>query len=340
MSAVLTPAVKAKRTRYAGLSYFDLVAEAEKPIAERRSIPIGRRGNETIQRRFHKLASDIDQLSAAHRDGDKFPSPFNKANYHYLLLVLVKHALSTADRPRKINLTKLVAEFRDLTNDKSTRDASGQTFWQRFKNKESRNPDTGLDYDGRILQNLQVMQRITGKTPYGIKIDQIAKAVLGLPGACIDITKGRGGEIFVSLNLNPQNFAEFTCNPNHVPVGYTAVERDGKHYVTVAQPVDETKRRKVADEDEGEGDGESEPEVKVVKARKPRAAKADKAVEQTETPSGDAVTEPVAAQPEAVEAVESDQPTGACPPLNGVEHDAAPVADQASEVAETEAVPA
>lgn len=298
---------KSRVSLYAKRSYFEMIAEAEKPIAERRALPVGRGGSEAVQRRHHLLVSDIDQLGAAFRDGDKFPNPYNRACYHYLLETLKSlGAITTADKAKRVKFSTVYDRFKELTSDKSTKDGEGKTFWQRFKGRESRNEDTGRDEEGRLLQNLEVMQRVTGKNCYGIKVDQVAKAVLGLAGACIDILRGNGGEVLVTLNLNPQKFIELKANPNHLPVGYKA---DANGNVKVAEPTNELKRRRGA---EAEAEGEEAP-VKVVKAPKAKPAKKAPKVKTAEVEQVANVTPEPQADPVAVAEDTTSQPTPDAP---------------------------
>jgi hypothetical protein len=238
------------------LTYSQIRAEAEKPLDERKNLPIGRNGAKVAPRKFHLNRAEIDQLSAALRDGDKMPNPHNKGAYFYSIETLKALGLD-----RRHSLPVFTAKMRELMSDKSTvQDVDGkpQTAWQRFINKESRNEETGLDKDGRIIQNLEVLQRVNVNrtTPYGLKLLQVGQKVLKSKGCVIDITLGGEGgkEIMVALNTD-----------SDTPVN----ERKRPRKTVAAGPAKAAKPRKAS------------------KPRKPKAAKAPKA----ETPAAETKVE-------------------------------------------------
>lgn len=257
-------AVKPKKNIYASRTYFEMIGEAEKSVNDRRNLPVGRGQSEVIVRRHHLLTEDIDVLKDQAKEGDNFPNPFNRGSYHFLLEAIKKaRAFTTAEKGvSRLSFARLYDSFKELTSDASTKDDNGKTLWQRFKGKDARNNETGRDEEGRLLQNLEVMQRVTGRNCYGLKIDQVAKAVLGLKGACIDISRF-GGEIFVSLNLSPTEFVEVKANEKRLPVGYK-VNSAGN--VKIARPANETKRRRGAEDEK--------PKAKA-KVKAPKAPKAE-----------------------------------------------------------------
>lgn len=184
--------------------YLAVMDEAEKPLADRRKMVKGREGK-VIPRKFHLSEAEIDQLAAAHRDGDKLPNPHNKGAYYYLI-----EALKSLGLRQKHSIAELTAKVRELMSDKATiqEDAKGNksNAWQRFNRKTPRNDETGLDVHGRIRQNLEVLQRVnmSSLTPYGLKLLQVGTKVLKSNGVVIDILRGgeEDKEVFVRLNTD------------------------------------------------------------------------------------------------------------------------------------------
>lgn len=259
MAAVAKKSKKARKPgKFAQMSYYQLMSEAEKPQDERRKLPIGREGNVKV-RRYHIVSEDLERFDTLAKAGDKFPNPFTHGSYHYSVEALKKLGIN-----RWHKLSGVQDQMKELMSDSSTQVEDPETgkktnAWQRFRDKESRNEKTGLDVDGRVLQNLQVLQRIGGKNPYGFKINQIAQDVLGLKGASLDLDR-RGDEIMVKLNLEPENFVSFQTD-------------DGKP-LKVAVPFNGLRRRRAKGEAAEDG---QEPKVVKVKASHPKKAKAKKA---------------------------------------------------------------
>lgn len=272
----------AKPNRYAKMSYFHLLREAEKPIADRRELPIGRNDENAVLRRFHIPSEEIAQLKTAHNEGDKFPNPHNSGCYHYVIEALKSLGLNQAHAWPEFR-----AEVKRLMSKVKETDEKGNvvTLWDRFESKPSKS-ENGRDVDGRLQQNCEVLQRLSGKTPYGYRINQIAQEVLDKPGACIDIivrevpnSKGvKLSKRFIRLNVNP------TMVKIDLPRGES---------VSLPVPLNQTKRRKRVEEVE-----QAVKEVrKVVRARKPKAETEEVAKVSVE-PTLNSEAEPVGAAAE------------------------------------------
>lgn len=265
-------ATAVRKNKYSGMHYYDLLDEATKPIADRRELPIGRGNEKQTLRRFHILQRELDQLKAAARDGDKFPNPHNRGNYYFIW-----EALKTLGMNRWHDFKDLFREIRRQMSAVETKDSEGQTLWQRYIAKPSRS-ENGRDVYGKVLQNIEVMQRVTGKSPYGLKVNQVAQEVLGLAGACIDIAHKdvKGEPVYVRLNTRPENFLRITT-------------QSGKKY-RVALPLNELKRSRVR----GENDS-----IKVVTVKRKPKAKVARPVEAVVEPVAEVAAEPVAVEAEA-----------------------------------------
>jgi hypothetical protein len=189
----------------ARVGYADVRTEVERPLDERRKMLKGRDGDRVIPRKFHLTTAELDQLAAEHRDGNKLPNPHNKGTYFYIIEALKKLGLV-----RRHSIAEVKATMRELMEDKSTIQTDGKgnktNAWQRFNRKEARNAETGRDADGRILQNVEVLQRVNMNTvtPYGYKLLQIGQKILKTSGCVIDLTLcGEDNkEIFLALNTD------------------------------------------------------------------------------------------------------------------------------------------
>jgi hypothetical protein len=289
---------KKSKGKYANLGYFHLWRETEKPIRSRRTLAIGREGEKQKPRRYHIPSEELAKYKEMHEAGDPFPNPHNTGAYHFILEALKKLGVD-----RRHSWEVFYAKFKDLASDPSTRKLvpvegtdgkpakALRTFWQRFRDKDAKG-ENALDVDGRLRQNVHVLQRMSvdSKSNYGIRINQIGQDVLGLPGACIDVEKD-GKKTYIKLNLNPT---------------LITVAVDGEEF-KLPVPVNQFKKRRSA------------PAAEVVKevrkvVRKAKAAKAETVevavVENAGTPAEQttevvAPTDTPAEADQALEQVES-----------------------------------
>jgi hypothetical protein len=280
---------------YANVHYYDLIDEASLPIDQRASLPIGRDGSLIKMRRHHLMSEDVDALrkvaagSKATEDTvavapDAFPNAFNRSNYFYIV-----ESLKNLGINRWHDFSVLLKEIRRQMSLAATRQGEGDnqtTGWQRFANKESRS-DQGLDSTGKVLQNIEVLQRVTGINAYGLKINQIGQEVLDGPGACIDLKRENDSSpIQVRLNTRPVDFLVVTP---------TMGSLKGKR-MKIARPRNDLKnRRKVADNIKVVTVKPKAKTVKAVKAKPTVLAVADAIVNASES------AEPTVVETAAVE---------------------------------------
>ena len=258
-----------------------------KPLAERKELPIGRGGEKVVPRNHALSNDDIIALRKRHKeDGDKLPNPHNKGNYYYIIEALKQLGL---DKKHPFGVVKTT--IRELMSDKSTQqegeDGKKTTAWQRFKNKApaTANEDNARDEEGRILQNMEVLQRVnieTSNNPYGYKLMQVGQRVLQTKGACIDLYRNDDGDIFVMLNTDSKT------------------------------PVNELKRRRAKTEAKSTKPAKAESGKKVKaakseKASKPKAARKARKAAETAAPADDTQTATAVAE---VETQGDSQPSG------------------------------
>lgn len=199
-----TAAADRRAKMYARRNYFDFSSEISRPIAKRRELPIGRGGADVTMRRYLVVNPEKVEALKESRKDDSFPNPHNFGSYF-----LTIEALKTLGLNRWHELKEVMSTFRKLASVAETKDEAGNTFWERFRDKPSRS-DKGLDVEGRFLQNINVLQRISGKNPYGLKINQVGQEILGGNGACIDLDrKDDKSPIMVRLNTKPTTFRTF-----------------------------------------------------------------------------------------------------------------------------------
>jgi hypothetical protein len=158
-------------------TYYNHVSEAAKPISKRKETIVGRNGKARCVRRhhlpFHIQTQFLQKMIAENR----FFSPYKEyTSYWGITTSLALLGENEYHHPSKV--LKKLSEI--MSNDES-RDETGKTAWDKFRNRKSRSSE-GLDYVGRVLQNCNVLQRLGGDDPYGLKLVQL--------GACIDIKNG------------------------------------------------------------------------------------------------------------------------------------------------------
>lgn len=188
-------------------TYDDILKHTEKPLASRRELAIGRGGVNRVPRKFHldtdeisALKEQVKELGSKANLSDKLTAinPHNKGFYHYLFAALAEHP------NEKLPQGRVMKRVETLMSDESTVQGEGRdktTAWQRWADKDARNPDTGKDMEGRFDQNVTVLQRLSGLTPYGRRIHDLHK-VIGGAGVVIDVLVAETGTKYLRLNTN------------------------------------------------------------------------------------------------------------------------------------------
>lgn len=185
-------ALARRRSGIAGLNYFNVMTDLKKPTRRRKQLVPSNDEQQSV-RRFHIPEDEIDEYGLLHESGDPFPNPHRQGWYHYII-----EGLKTLGLDQRHEWPVFSAKVKELMSDPATKDAEGLTHWDR-----SLGPDAPDDREDRLLQNVQVLQRLSGMTPYGLRITQIAQRVLGRRGGCIDLEVW-GDKLYVRLNLRPQ----------------------------------------------------------------------------------------------------------------------------------------
>jgi len=171
-------------------TYYDFVEEAAKPISDRIAMIKARSGKLRAVRRHHlDVRQQRDIFERMNKEG-RFISPYKEFGGYWG----ATQALSELGTGEFHSVSEIIKSYQKVMSGDSSKDKSGRTAWDRFKNKRSRSQLNGLDWYGRILQNYNVLQRLGGDDPYGLKLAQI--------GACIDLKKDDSGDPMVRLRVN------------------------------------------------------------------------------------------------------------------------------------------
>jgi hypothetical protein len=193
-----TATARKPKSKYAGQGYDALRKITDLPIRSRRFLAIGRNGSKIKPRKFHLNTAQLDQKRAEFAQTNVIPNPFNKGSYHFIVEALKVLGLDLA-----IKYGEFQTKVRVLMSASATRkEVNGEqkTAWERFRDKESRNQATGLDVFDRLEQNVRVLQRFGGVTPYGLKLNEVGTRVCRFKGLVIDLLKAEDGTKMIRLN--------------------------------------------------------------------------------------------------------------------------------------------
>ncbi len=205
-----------KRAKSRYTSYDALISQTSRPAAKRRKLKIGRGGSAVIPRKFHLSDEEVTALKEQYKETKRFPNPHNKGFYYFLIESLIDLGIDQT-HPQSV----VIARMEALMNDPSTLDEDGKTAWHRFKEKQPRNNATAKDWTARFEQNVVVLQRLTGLTPYGRKLLDVGQKVLRQRGAVIDVLVSEDGQRLLRLNTKSKV-------PQSPRVGDRSIREGGK----------------------------------------------------------------------------------------------------------------
>lgn len=168
--------------------YLD-VADAANPSLRNRKPVVRKNGQSRILRRYHLLSNKLVALQDEIKRTGKFVSPYGPNRLYTMVIDSLIHCGENHSHP----VNQVFTTFKDLMNDPSTV-RGGETAWDRFNKKSPRNENTHLTAFPRFIYNLEVLQRLGGDHPYGLKLAQL--------GACIDIHLDAQGMLLVKLRTN------------------------------------------------------------------------------------------------------------------------------------------
>jgi len=241
-------------------SYDQLIKHTEKKAANRPVLKIGRGGASIIPRKFHLDQGEIEVLTAEYKSTGRFPNPHNKGFYFYLVEALVDSGVN-----EEHTLASIQKRVEKSMQDESTVRGEGRSAtnaWDRWTQKDPRNEDTGKDWEARFDQNIDVLQRLTGNTPYGRKILDVGQKVMGKKGGVIDLLVNDRGNKYLRLNLNSDR-----------PINESKVRGMGSPAAIAAERAEKRAERKA--------ENVAENAVKPKAKAKPKAKRVKVAVETT-----------------------------------------------------------
>lgn len=204
-----------KRNGVTGMDYFAAMGVSDKTTRRHKKAATTNDERKTV-RRFHIPDNLIDEYGLLHEDGDAFPNPHREGWYHFVV-----EALKALGLDERHEWSAFFGKVKELMSDPATRDERGLSYWD-----QSLDADAQDDREQRLLQNVEVLQRLNGMTPYGLRIHQIAQRVLGRRGGCIDLEVW-GEKLFIRLNLQPETI--------QIPIA-------GGQTMRVPVPINETRR--------------------------------------------------------------------------------------------------
>lgn len=239
-------------------SYEQIMHIANLPNNKRRELAIGRDGTKIRPRKYHLSEKEVEVLKTQLEQGDKLPNPHNKGFYHYFIETMKGLGLN-----RNHSIPVVHAKFKEIAGNAGTKDGDGKTFWQRWSKKEARNEETGKDWTGRFATNVEVLQRMGGFAPYGLRLLQVGTLVMGTKGCTVNTIKGSGGQLMYCLDTNSAE-----------PINENRVRGQKEETVTVSRKPKVKAAKKTAP-----------------KTRKPKAVKAVPVAETTDAPVAEAVAE-------------------------------------------------
>ena len=172
--------------------YISIKLEAEKPEKERTKIIQTNRGNMKKPRRYHMSDSDAETMRVKFEKEKIFCNPYRHGGlYHAFIQSLINLGINKEHSFKDVkHEMKLVMSSE--TNGKN------KNLWEIFSNRKPRNMLSGRDINGRIIENANILQRISGFHPFGEKLRQLH--------SCVDILKDSSGLPKFRLNTS---FSEY-----------------------------------------------------------------------------------------------------------------------------------
>jgi hypothetical protein len=137
------------------------------------------------ERSFGLSPEHVTELTAEFAKTKVMPNPYRSGAYGFTIAALLSLGVN---KPHP--LPKVHAAFRK---------AAGADWYAEWEKTAKRDKETGLDADGRFLQNLRVLQRTSD---YALKLLQVGREVLKSKGAVIDLSRDAKGGLLVALNTD------------------------------------------------------------------------------------------------------------------------------------------
>ncbi len=152
-------------------SYVSIKSEATKPEKERKKIINTNRGNLKKPRRYHMDDDHAKELRAKFKKDKIFHNPYRKGGLYYAFVQALIDLGINKDHSFKDVKHSMKSTMSSEVNGKN------KNLWEVFSNRKPRNMLSGRDINGRIIENANILQRISGFHPFGEKLRQLFSAV-------------------------------------------------------------------------------------------------------------------------------------------------------------------
>jgi len=156
------------------LKYEDIKKQVELPVKQRGSIEIyksnGLYKSQKI-RKYHLNDKELKELLEKSKIKGEYPNPYKRQGiYKAIIQSLINLGINRWHSFKNIRdeIEKVMRGYKNINN---------KNFWEAFSNKIPRNPFSGKDLTGRIIQNAEILQRVEGLNCYGIKLKQLGISI-------------------------------------------------------------------------------------------------------------------------------------------------------------------
>lgn len=178
-------------------AYREIADQASKSIVDRQAIVPGRNGKMVIPRCYHLKPEKAGLLVEAMKEKGRFVAPFRRGGAYWGVI----EALAVLGSNKRHLFAKVAEKMQEIMSEDAVKDVkAGKTAWEKFVGRAPKSQKTPRDTFGKILQNIEVLQRLGGAHPYAYKMAQM--------GACINLykTDEAGSEgIYIELKTGIEN---------------------------------------------------------------------------------------------------------------------------------------
>jgi hypothetical protein len=156
--------------------YETIIEEASKPIKFRDACLKTNRGNLRKPRKYHMTEVKLKELIEENQKENRLPNPFRWGGLYWGFI----EALISLGENKKHSFADVKNKMKEALEKIPSKKETNK--WEEFSLKLPKDSGMAKDLNGRIFQNAEMLQRLTGLDPYGYRLLQV--------GMCIDIFKG------------------------------------------------------------------------------------------------------------------------------------------------------
>ena len=153
--------------------YTSIMSEVSLPSSERRAISVGHGGLLRIPRNYHLTIEKLTALNALIQEGGSL-NPFRRGGAYWGIC----EALNSLGLDKKHLFRELLDSMQEVMSEDSTKlRGSTSNAWERFVSRSPRSPESGRDLIQKVIENCEVLQRLRGNNPYGMKLLQLGAVI-------------------------------------------------------------------------------------------------------------------------------------------------------------------